>query len=432
MKPRLIIISIFIFGNLFSQTSNKIFTSDIDNFWTAYDSIQKTNNYSKKIKIINNLYINKGTKGFKTFMDARGYNDSLYVELIEKYPKFWNSIRPNTLSIKNKTSELSKAIERFQELYPELKEAEMYFTIGGLRSGGTISGNMVLVGAELATGNPMTDVSEFKNDWLKNVFSKQTLDNIVYLNIHEYVHTQQKKNESSLLLHQTIREGACDFITELVLGKPLKTQYISYGKAHFEELKKQFKEEMFSKYFPNWLYNGGNKGEKADLGYFVGYEICKSYYSQAVNKKLAIKEIIDLNYNDEEAVEKFLKKSEFYKEGFNKKILVEEYERKQPHIVKIEPFENGAINVNSAIKEFYITFSKEMNPKNYSLQYSDNGKEFNPKIKKVKFINDNKTFVLEWELIPYKEYEFVIANGFTSKDGYPLRETEYLFKFKTQ
>lgn len=178
---------------------------------------------------------------------------TVFIELIEEYPKFWNSIKSNTLSIKNKTSELNKAIEKFQKLYPELKEAEMYFTIGGQRSGGTISENMVLVGAELATGNSTTDVSEFKNDWLKNVFAKQSLDNIVYLNIHEYVHTQQKPNENNLLLSQTIREGACDFITELVLEKPLKTQYISYGKAHFEDLKKQFKEEMFSSYLPNLL-----------------------------------------------------------------------------------------------------------------------------------------------------------------------------------
>lgn len=189
---------------------------------------------------------------------------------------------------------------------------------------------------------------------------------------------------------------------------------------------------MTSSYLPNWLYNGTSKGEKADLGYFIGYEICKSYYNQAINKKQAIKEIIELKYNDEKAVEKFLKQSKFYEEGFNKKKLMAEYEKKQPYIVKIEPFENGATNVNPSLKEFRITFSKEMNPKNYSLKYSEKGKEFNPKITKVKFINDNKTFVLEWELIANKEYEFVIANGFTSKDGYPLKENQQIIKFKTQ
>ena len=130
MKSILIVLSLFIFENLFSQSSNKIFTSDIDNFWVAYDSIQKTNDYSKKISFINNLYINKGTKGLKAFMEARNYNDSIYIKLIGEYPKFWNSIRQNTLTIKDKTFELNQAIEKFQEFYPELKKAEMYFTIG--------------------------------------------------------------------------------------------------------------------------------------------------------------------------------------------------------------------------------------------------------------------------------------------------------------
>jgi hypothetical protein len=33
-------------------------------------------------------------------MKARDYNDTVYVKAIDEYPKFWNSIRPNTLTIK--------------------------------------------------------------------------------------------------------------------------------------------------------------------------------------------------------------------------------------------------------------------------------------------------------------------------------------------
>lgn len=313
MKQSLSIILAFITINAFPQEPAKIFTSDIDNFRVAYDSIQKTDDFSKKLNFINKLYIEKGSEGLKAFMELRDYNDSLYVKLIDGYPKFWNSVRPNTFSIKNKSNEFNKAFKNFKRLYPQLKNAEMYFTIGGLRSGGTTFGNMILIGAEIATANPTTDVSEFRNDWLKNVFSGQSLDNIVSLSIHEYVHTQQKSNESSILLSQVIREGACDFISELVLEKPLQRKYITYGKQHFEELKKQFRKEMFSSSFTNWLYNGGQKGESADLGYFIGYEISKSYYNQAKNKIQAIKDIIELDYSDEEKVKLFLKKSGFYK-----------------------------------------------------------------------------------------------------------------------
>lgn len=308
----------------------------------------------------------------------------------------------------------------------------MYFTIGGLRSGGTVTDNMVLVGAEIATGNSNVDVSEFQNNWLKNVFAKQSLDNIVYLNIHEYIHTQQNGGNNRVL-NQSIKEGSCDFIAELAIQKPIKTQYLTYGKKHEKEIKELFKKEMFSNNFTNWLYNGSQKNESADLGYYVGYEICKSYYNNSTDKSKAIKEIIELNYNDDKAVEDFLYKSKFFIEKINKRKLIKNYSKNQPYIVKIEPFKNGAENVNPQLKEVKITFSKEMNTKNFSISYSEKGKEYSP-IKKVKgYENNDKTLVLLIDLKPNKEYEFVITNrSFISKDGYSLISEEYPVKFKTK
>lgn len=69
MKPILTIIFSLVFASGFSQNVNKIFTSDIDNFWIAYDSIQKTKDYSKKLNFINQLYIEKGTKGLKALYE---------------------------------------------------------------------------------------------------------------------------------------------------------------------------------------------------------------------------------------------------------------------------------------------------------------------------------------------------------------------------
>ena len=425
-------LKLLIFVLPFYGFGQKIISDDIDNFWTAYDSIRKTNDYSKKLNFINNLYIEKGTKGLKAFMEARDYNDTLYVKLIEEYPKFWNSVRPNTLTIKAKTAELNKAVENLKKIYPELKEAEMYFTIGGLRSGGTVTDNMVLVGAEIATGNSNVDTSEFKDNWLKNVFAKQSLDNIVYLNVHEYIHTQQN-GDRNRLLNQSIKEGSCDFIAELAMGKPIQTLYLSYGRVHENEIKEQFKKEMFSNNFSNWMYNGRQKGESADLGYYVGYEICKSYYHNSSDKSQAVKDIIELNYDDDKAVEQFLAKSKFFKEKINKKKLIKEYEKNLPYIVKIEPFENGATNVNPETKELKITFSKEMEPKNYSISFSEKGKEYFPITKVKGFENNDKTMVLLIDLQPHKEYEFVITNrSFKSKDGYLLKDEEYPVKFKTK
>lgn len=429
MKRFTTIIFSLVFASAFSQKSAKIFTSDIDNFWVAYDSIQKTDNHSQKLDLIKRLYTDKATKGLKAFMKARNYNDSVYVKVIDKYPKFWNSVRLNTLTIKTKTSELEASVVKLKEIYPELKDAEMYFTIGGLNSGGTVSENMVLVGAELATGLPSTEVSEFKDEWLKGVFAEQSLDNIVSLNIHEYIHTQQTGNRRRVL-NQSIKEGSCDLIAELVMNKPLERKYLSYGTAHADKVKEQFKKEMFTGNFANWLYNGRDKGESADLGYYVGYEISKLYYQNAKNKKQAIKDIIELNYNSDKAVENFLTQSTFFKEKTSD--LMKEYRKKSPDVVKIDPV-NGSVGVNPDTKEIRITFSKEMVPEYYSFNLSEKGKDYMPITKVIGMENNNKTLVLGVNLKPNKEYEFVLTNkSFRSKEGYSLKNEKLLIKFKTR
>jgi hypothetical protein len=312
--------------------NKKIITSDIDNFWIAYDSIKSTQDTLQQKHFIQTLYIDKGTEGLKAFMQTRGYSADLWVKLINQSPKFWDSVRPNTLTAKAKAKEIDKSIKKLKKLYPELKDAQMYFTIGGLRSGGTVQDNKILIGSEIATGTATTDVSDLPaaaSKWLAGVFKDQSLDNIVSLNIHEYIHTQQS-GEPAGLLARAVKEGSCDFITELVMGKPLQNNYLQYGRAHEQELKEKFKEEMFTNATRNWLYNGGSSTTVADLGYFMGYTICKSYYQHATNKKQAIKEIIQLNYSDEVAVENFLRKSRYYSEPINKAELVEKFEAKKP------------------------------------------------------------------------------------------------------
>ncbi|RWU07333.1 gliding motility protein GldB-related protein [Pedobacter chitinilyticus] len=434
MKKRiLIVLCLLTLGrNLYAQKQTFISTTDIDHFWTAYDAIQQAKDFSEKIFIINEQYINKGSKGLKAFMEVRQYNDTLWVELIDKLPKFWNSIRANTLNIKHKTAELEKAIIKLKDIYPELKPAEMYFTIGGLRSAGTVKDNMVLVGAEIATGNASIDVSEFTNNWLKNVFQGQSLDNIVSLNIHEYIHTQQKPNGSSLL-SQVIREGSCDFIAELSIQKPLQTKYLSYGKANALSIKELFKKEMFLSDYTNWLYNGSQRSEDADLGYYVGYEICKAYYQQAKNKTQAIKDIIELDFSNDQDVELFLERSGFYSEKIDKNALIKAYQKLQPTVLSMSPFNNGDKNVDTTMKELRITFSKPMIPKRYSISFSEKGKANFPITTVKGQENDDQTLVLNIALKPKQDYEFIITNrSFRSKDGYPLKDAEYVVKFSTR
>ena len=73
---------------------------------------------------------------------------------------------------------------------------------------------------------------------------------------------------------------------------------LSFYFLHFQnelQIWTDFQKQMLSSDISNWLYNGSKKNN-ADLGYFIGYEICKSYFENARNKKKALKSIIELKY----------------------------------------------------------------------------------------------------------------------------------------
>ncbi|WP_443945098.1 hypothetical protein ACJVDH_19605 [Pedobacter sp. AW1-32] len=314
-------------------------TVDIHNYWQAFDSVQNNKDYNKQLGFIKHLYIDRGTPGLKAFIQTRGYTDSLWLSNILKYPKFWASIRSTTLTMETRAKTLESYILKFKELYPQLKPAAIYFTIGGLNSGGTTLANQVLIGAEMISGSAATDVSEFDNEWLKGVFAKPDLSGIVTLNLHEYVHTQQR-GDAHNVLGQSLKEGLCDFITELCIEKPLETAYLNFGRKHADSIRKAFTNDMFSTGFSRWLYNGFNQRTQADLGYYVGYEISKAYYQNAKNKGQAICELIEVNYSDEAAVEQLLQKSGYITEAYNRGALLKNYQKQQPFVTELSPFKN--------------------------------------------------------------------------------------------
>lgn len=318
MKNIFSLITILITINLsmFGQTKKvKISTADIDNFWIAHDSVQKTNNKELQVRIVQELYLDKASIGLKDFMIAEKHSAKRHLENILKYPKFWSSVRPKTLEINSHKKEIEKIMIRFKKLYSNFKQPDVYFTIGCFNSGGTTTKNKILIGSEIACSNKTTDASEVGN-WLQGVFKDQT--NVINLIAHEIGHTQQKNGDSeddgnSNLLGYCIGEGSCDFISELLLKKPVNSPYMTYGKANEKELWELFEKEMLGQETENWLYNGNEAPNgNADLGYFMGYMICKSYYDNSKNKKQSLKEIIELEYTKENVI-KFLEKSKYAK-----------------------------------------------------------------------------------------------------------------------
>src|SRR5688572_25057068 len=141
----LIILSLSLTTLSFAQEFKQTFeATDIDNFWIAYDKINSTKDSALQLKFLKELYFDKGTLGLKSLIEVRNYSEKEFIDWMTKNPKFWNSIKPNTLKVKSLYPKINANIQKLKKAYPELKPSTIYFAIGAFRTGGTIQGNRVL------------------------------------------------------------------------------------------------------------------------------------------------------------------------------------------------------------------------------------------------------------------------------------------------
>ena len=78
-------------------------------------------------------------------------------------------------------------------------------------------------------------------------------------------------------------------------GSTINAYAREWADARREELFPRLSRDMAAK--PNdtskWMYNYSSAGdEPADLGYWIGAEICRSHYTQAEDKPQAIRDIV--------------------------------------------------------------------------------------------------------------------------------------------
>lgn len=430
MKNFFLIISLSFATISFAQKFDQKFVStDIGNFWKAYDLIVATKDSVSQYTFLKEIYIDKATPGLKSIIEVRNYKEKDFVDMITKYPKFWISIKPNTLKVKSLYSNINSDIKKLKKAYPDLKPSTIYFTVGAFRTNGTIQGNKILIGSELSLADKNTVIDELP-DWRKPFYKTQNpINEIALLCTHEYVHTQQKELVENLL-SMCLYEGVAEFISCKVTGKKSASPAIAFGKANQNIVVDKFVSDMFTmKNNYNWIW-GENRNELKirDLGYYIGYEICERYYNQSKNKQKAIKELIELDYNNEKEVKRIVDGVKLLPKSLE--VLYNDYEKRLPKVVSLSPFENGSQNVKSGIVQISINFSEEMDINFRGFDYGPLGEDHIYKFKKlIGWSNNNKTITIEVEIEPHKKYQALITNNFKSNNGNALKP--YLIEFRT-
>lgn len=106
-----------------------ISTTDIDNFWSAYDKLNTSRSKEDSVAIIQTEYMDRATNHFKEFIRIRKFTAAEYVKIIGRYPKFWSSVRPLTENIKYRKDEIEEILKKFERELPAFKTPDVCFAM---------------------------------------------------------------------------------------------------------------------------------------------------------------------------------------------------------------------------------------------------------------------------------------------------------------
>jgi hypothetical protein len=270
----------------------KIVTKDVRNFWEAYDLVKK-DTVSKR-EIYKKFYFDKASEGMQDYMGSKVSSINYFIKHIESYPKLYNTIRENTLKAEVYKNDIQQSFRNFKELYPEAKFPDVYFVMGAFTSGGTVSPSGLLIGINQMSDGEKVNTEELSFDAKLLMNKSKYLPNVV---AHELIHFQQDgMKKDTITLGYVIKEGMADFIGELISGETSNRKIFEWTKGKEKKIWNDFKKDIYYNRYYNWIanYNIASEDSYPDLGYWIGYEICKSYYENAEDKKQAIYDMLNI------------------------------------------------------------------------------------------------------------------------------------------
>jgi hypothetical protein len=270
-----------------------IHIEDVDRFYQIYDAAGGHPTADQ----LQHDYIDPGSDGLHQFAKVRNISGTRIAEALAKHPKTYASAKRCMVFLPRVRLRLEVALRTLGRLYPEARFPPVTIAVG--------RGKPVGVGSP-ATGLQIGLEALCATDWL----NPNVEDRFVHVIAHEYAHVQQVPvlvdDEHPTVLELSLVEGAAELTAELISGEVAYSQLSASTKGREKEIETAFVSDDNKTDLSKWL-NNSTLEKPADLGYWVGYRIVKSYYQHASDKRQAFREILEMT--DPKA---FLSKSDWY------------------------------------------------------------------------------------------------------------------------
>jgi len=260
--------------------SPDIVTSDVDLFYKIYDAAGGHPSADQ----LQHDYLDKGSEGLHVLARMRNVTGARIAETLGRRPQIYASAKKCMAVLPRVKARLELDFHKLDELYPQAIFPPVTIAVG--------RGNPVGIGSPL-TGVQIGLEALCATGWMNPEIEERFVHTIA----HEYVHVQQPHalvdDEHPTVLEASIIEGAAEFVGELISGAPAYTYFGPLTKGREKEIETAFTADEDKTNLSHWLYNS-TPGKPADLGYWVGYRICKSYYEHTSDKRAAVRDIIQM------------------------------------------------------------------------------------------------------------------------------------------
>ena len=279
-----------------STGSIRLETADIERFWRAVDHSTPQTARS----IFQTEYFDQASLGLRDFITARiGTVEDLLANFHAK-PLYFAAIRAQTLRVDTLRPAIETMCSKLIQLLGDTVIPTVYFVIGRMNSGGTLSPSSIQIGMEFFAIDELTPLFEL-SAWERSVV--MPLGTLPFIVAHELVHFQHAERftkangenvrRKNTLLEAVYAEGLAEYFGELISGRVINPKIHRYGRENQAALLERFRTDMYGNDFSNWLYQGDKAtDEPADLGYFIGYGIVKAYYEGAEDRVQALETLL--------------------------------------------------------------------------------------------------------------------------------------------
>jgi len=268
----------------------RISTADVGRFLSLYSKLETARSYRDSAVVLFNDYYLAGSPGLRGFIRQRIGIPFELLDQMNAQHAYYNHLPVSLARISTHEDEIRAAFRRFKVLDPKARFTDVYIVVGRMNSGGTTEPNQILIGAEMYGRDSAAPVSRL-DAWHKAVMRDDS--KLAAIVVHELMHINQPEVRNATLLQASLLECGADFVAELVTHDNINSHVHAWAGPREADLWREFRARMGGHDATGWLYGGESAdGRPADLGYYMGYRIAKSYYDRASDKTRAIQEIL--------------------------------------------------------------------------------------------------------------------------------------------